>query len=358
MAWSCSGPKGPHYTINGNIEGSDTITFLLQKRDNGKLVTIDSAVSKKGSFKMKGGKVDYPQLVYLIAGNTRKRTSFYLENADITITGKLDSLADAKFTGSKTQDEYETFKKSNKPLTDAYQELVSQYQSAKQANDAAKIAQIEAKADSLQTQMTQLQKDFIKSHPASFATPDFIQPLSYEMSANEIEEMINALDTSVAKVQTVQTLKERVAAMRVVEVGQKAPDFTLNDPEGKPISLSSKLGPKVLLLDFWASWCGPCRQENPNVVKVYNEFHKKGFDVFGVSLDRERDSWVKAIGDDKLTWTHVSDLQFWNNAAAKLYAVNSIPANFLLDENGRIIGHNLRGEDLYNKVKEILGAKK
>ena len=142
--------------------------------------------------------------------------------------------------------------------------------------------------------------------------------------------------------------------MKTVSVGQKAPDFTLNDPEGNAVSLSSKVGSKLLLVDFWAGWCGPCRQENPNIVKVYNEFNKKGFDVFGVSLDRTRDEWVKAISDDKLAWTHVSDLQYWNSAAAKLYAVNAIPASFLLDENGVIVARNLRGEDLYNKVKEVL----
>jgi peroxiredoxin len=146
--------------------------------------------------------------------------------------------------------------------------------------------------------------------------------------------------------------------MKSVAVGQKAPDFILNDVDGKPVALSSKIGSKLLLIDLWAAWCGPCRQENPNVVKVYKEFNKKGFDVFGVSLDQKKEDWVKAIADDKLTWTHVSDLQYWSNAAAKMYAVNSIPANFLLDEKGIIIGRNLRGEALYNKVVEVLGSKK
>ena len=114
------------------------------------------------------------------------------------------------------------------------------------------------------------------------------------------------------------------------------------------------MGTKLLLVDFWAGWCGPCRQENPNVVKVYNDFKNRGFDVFGVSLDRTKDEWTNAIANDKLTWTHVSDLQYWNSAAAQLYSINSIPANFLLDENGTIIARDLRGEDLYNKVREIL----
>ena len=178
------------------------------------------------------------------------------------------------------------------------------------------------------------------------------------MEADEIESMINKFDTAIANLPQIKALKERVEVMKAVAIGQKAPDFTMNDVDGNPVSLSSKIGPKLLLVDFWAAWCGPCRQENPNVVKVYNEFNKKGFDVFGVSLDQKKEAWLKAIEDDKLTWTHVSDLQYWNNAAAKLYAVNSIPANFLLDETGTIIGRNLRGEDLYNKVSEVLGANK
>ncbi|NLE34841.1 MAG: TlpA family protein disulfide reductase, partial [Bacteroidales bacterium] len=141
-------------------------------------------------------------------------------------------------------------------------------------------------------------------------------------------------------------------------IGQKAPDFTLNDVDGNPVSLYSKLGgdTKLLLLDFWAGWCGPCRQENPNVVKVWKEYNKKGFDVFGVSLDRTREDWLKAIEDDNLTWTHVSDLKFWDCAPARQYAVSAIPANFLLDGNGIIVGHNLRGDALGEKVKELLGS--
>ena len=173
--------------------------------------------------------------------------------------------------------------------------------------------------------MINLQKNFVKNNPASYVSPSILVSLSYEMEADEIESMINGLDTSIAALPQIKSLKERVAVMKTVAVGQKAPDFTLNDVNGNPVALSSKIGSKLLLIDFWAAWCDPCRQENPNVVKVYNEFHKKGFDVFGVSLDKKKEDWVKAIADDKLTWTHVSDLQYWNNAAAKLYAVNSIP---------------------------------
>ena len=356
MLSSCS--SKPHYVVKGKIDGSDSVTFYLQKREAGKTVSIDSAVSRKGSFTLKGGAVDYPQLIQLVAGNTRKRTSFYLENSEITVKGSLDSLFKAEVTGSKTQDEYRKFIDSNKHFSDTYSKTVIKYQAASQSGDVANVAILEKQLDSIQTEMTNLQKNFVRNNPASYVSPSLLVSLSYEMEADEIESMVNGLDTAIAALPQIKTLKERVAVMKSVAVGQKAPDFTLNDVNGNPVALSSKVGSKLLLVDFWAAWCNPCRRENPNVVKVYNEYHKKGFDVFGVSLDHDKDAWVKAIADDKLTWTHVSDLQYWNNAAAKLYAVNSIPANFLLDETGKIIGRNLRGEDLYNKVVEVLGGKK
>jgi peroxiredoxin len=346
----------PHYVINGNIKDSDSITFVLQKRDGRTLVNLDSAVSKKGIFKMEGV-VEFPEQVFLIALNTRNRANLYLENSEITITGTLDSLFDAKITGSKTQDDYKSYLLLTKPLADKNQIYRSAYQDAVAQGDTAKISEIIKNATQLDKDMTELQKEFIRNNPASYFTPALIRNLSAEMSVEEIESTIASLDTNVAKIPIIQDLKARVQLMKTVAVGQKAPDFTLNDVDGNPVSLYSKVGAKLLLVDFWAGWCPPCRQENPNVVKVYNEFHKLGFDVFGVSLDETKEEWVKAIADDKLTWTHVSDLQYWNNAAAKLYAVNSIPANFLLDETGTIVGRDLREEALYNKVKEVLGSK-
>ena len=348
----------PQYLVKGKIEGSDSIMFYMQKRDAGKTITIDSAVSKKGSFTMKGGAVEYPQLIQLVAGNTRKRTSFYLENSKIEITGTLDSLFKAEINGSKTQDEYKSFIDSNKPLSDRYSNTYLEYQSASQAGNTARVTELEIQADSIQAEMLNHQKNFVKNNPASYVSPSIVGSLSYEMEAGEIETMINELDSSVASIPPVIALRERVNKMKSVAVGQKAPDFTMNDVNGNPVSLKSKLGSKLLLLDFWAAWCGPCRQENPNLVKVYKEFNKKGFDVFAVSLDQKKEDWVKAISDDNLTWTHVSDLQYWNSEAAKTYAVTSIPCNYLLDETGTIIGRNLRGTDLFNKVNEVLNTKK
>lgn len=344
----------PGYVIKGDIEGSDQELFYLQRVVDGQIAPIDSAVSEKGSFKMKGV-IDYPDLVQLIAMDKGGRINFYLENAEITLTGNIDSLEASKISGSKTQDEYQSLIDANKGLNEQAMKINSEYQIARQTNDATKIAQLEKDIAALEEQMITMQKDFVKNNPSSYVAPAVLRSISYYMEGSEIADVISAMDTNMAKLPVVKELNAMAAAMKAVSIGQKAPDFTMNDVDGNPVSLSSKIGSKLLLVDFWAGWCNPCRIENPNLVKIYNQFNKKGFDIFGVSLDQEKDSWVKAIADDKLTWTHVSDLQYWNNAAAKLYSVRAIPANFLLDESGTIIARNLRGDALLNKVNEVLG---
>jgi len=359
---ACStAPKGPHFTVTGKIKGSDSATFILTKRVEGKNVKIDSAMALKGQFIIKGGVIDYPERVSLTVKGKRTGRAFYLENTDIVITGNIDSLFAAKITGSKTEDEYNEYQASLTVINDKFNGLNDEYKTAKEKGDKAKMAELDKKGDDLYAEQTSMTREYITKHPASYIIPTLLNSLSYELEATEIESYINRMDTSVAKVPVIKDLLVRVAVMKTVAVGQKAPDFTLNDVNDKPVALYSKIGKsKLLLIDFWASWCGPCRNENPNVVKVFNEFHSKGFDIFSVSLDREgeKDKWVKAIKDDKLAWTHVSDLKYWNCAAAKLYAVNAIPANFLLDDKGTIIAKNLRGEELAKKVKELLAPKK
>jgi len=344
----------PHYVIKGKIDGSDNVKFLLTKREAGIYVTFDSATSKKGNFKMTGN-IEYPDLVQLIDENSGSRTSFYLENSRITITGKLDSLYKARIAGSKTQDEYRYIIDTQKPLSEKYSDLYIEYQTASQLRDTAKAALLAKEIESVMQERTELQKDFIKNNPASYLAPTILYSLSPDMDAEEIETAINAMDTNVAKIPLVKEMKDKITRMKAVSIGQKAPDFTLSDPDGNPVALSSKTGSKLLLIDFWAAWCNPCRQENPNIVKVYKEFHKKGFDVFGVSLDSNKEAWINAVANDKLPWTQVSDLEQYESSVAKLYAVESIPSNFLLDETGTIIARNVRGNDLYNKVIEVLG---
>jgi peroxiredoxin len=195
-------------------------------------------------------------------------------------------------------------------------------------------------------------KNFIKEHSNSVVAPFILMQLVSQLESNDVEEMVSKFAPEIDKSEYVVKLKEYIQEQKKTAIGAVAPDFTMNDTEGKPVALSSFKG-KVVLVDFWASWCGPCRQENPNVVNLYKQYHGKGFEILGVSLDRGKDEWLKAIKDDNLTWTHVSDLQFWQNAAARLYGVNSIPQSYLLDKDGKIIGKGLRGEQLAKKLAEL-----
>ena len=349
---SCS--TGEKYRLKGKIEGSDGVTFYLKIREDGNFVNIDSAVSKKGTFKMKGGTIEYPQVVTLAAGNASKMTSFYLDNSNITIKGSLDSLFKANITGSKTHNEYKSYIESLKPLSAAYRVVYADFMGIAGSDDNERMEDIRAKIDSIENEMIKSQREFIVNHPASYVTPSFLAGLSGNMDVDELELYINNLDKSISNLPSVKELKDRVAAIRSVDIGKKALDFTIDDVDGTPVSLYSKVGAKVLLINFWAAWNSQCRLENPNVVSVYNDFSKKGFDVIGISLDRQKEDWLKAVEDDKLTWTQVSDVKGWDSQAAVIYAISVIPANFLLDENGIIIAKNLFGEDLYNKVKEVL----
>jgi len=353
VVMSCS--SDPEYLVRGTLEGSDECKIYLQKRESGQFARIDSAVVEDGVFQISGGSVDYPRAYYLSVEGKRGYLMFFLENTDITITAHSDSLYNAEVTGSVTHSEYITYSKGLEPLYERNNNLFKQAGLARYAGDTEKAAGIDSVRELVFEEIHEYSMEYIKSNPSSFCIPVILRSVSSEMSGDELETCVNQLDARLMQSQIIVDLKEKVEKLKKVATGEVAPDFTQDNPDGIPVSLSEMIGPDLLLVYFWASWCGECRQENHNVLALYKEFHDIGFDVLGVSLDRERDNWMQAISEDELEWTNISDLGYWNNEAADLYAVSSIPAGFLLDPEGRILAGNLEGDDLRKTVSGILG---
>lgn len=349
--YSCNHAPKDSFTINGNIQGIKDPYVFFQWRGIDS-VHRDSTAVANGKFIFKG-KVPNPEMAVIYLKDNKGYVQFFLENGDININGVADSMNKATVTGSQSQDEYETYQASVKNITDQEENLYKQYDSAHKNNDTATLAKVESLIDTLDKQNDAKTKVFIAAHPKSFVSLNELQGMTYSTPYADLEKMFTGLDTLVQNSHSGTKLAAQLAIMQKTSVGQPAPAFTQNDVNGKPVSLSDFKG-KYLLVDFWASWCGPCRAENPNVVKAYNEYKDKNFTILGVSLDEDSSAWKKAIDHDNLTWTEVSDVKGWKNAAAGEYGVNAIPANFLVDPNGIIIAHNLRGDALENKLSEVL----
>jgi peroxiredoxin len=283
---------------------------------------------------------------------------FFIEKGTVTITA-ADSLIHGKVTGSKVNDDDAKLKNQLKPIMAKAQVLAKEAQAATPAQQASAAFQnsMQDKYKGLQDEQRSVLKGFITANPDSYLSLLALTSVSGPSpDVAEVEPLFNSLSEDLKNSDIGKQLKYSLDNLRITAIGSIAPDFIQNDVNGKPVQLSSFRG-KYVLIDFWASWCGPCRQENPNLVRTYNKYKGKNFTVLGVSLDKEsgKGDWLAAIKSDKLEWMQVSDLKFWNNMAATLYGVHSIPQNFLIDPQGKIVAKSLRGDDLDNKLEELLG---
>jgi len=348
--WACN--NTPRYKITGHLDGAVAGKVYLSKQENQKIVHVDSAEIKDGNFKMEGT-LEHPDVYYLQVQDKRGYLLLFLENNKLKITGNVDSLWLAKAEGSPYQDEYNAYQETMKPFEKQFKNLYSKWQQAKMTGNEDLAKKIEDEYDSITKEQKEVEKKFMEKHPQSLVSPYLLRSMAYSMEGEEMEKYLDQMDTSFNQIGFVKELREWAEAKKKVAIGQPAPDFTLPDTTGKEVTLSSLFG-NYLLIDFWAVWCSPCRVENPNLLKTYKKYHDKGFDIIGVSLDDDRDNWVKAIKKDGLLWTQVSDLKGWKAVVAKEYGVRSIPSNFLLDKDGKIIAKNLRGDALKKKLAELL----
>jgi len=358
------------YTIHGKVGTLDAPAIAyLSYQVNGVRV-LDSAVLNKGEFLFKGnvtspreahiriihdGKADNPiyRPVYDVFG-------FFIENKPVQIEA-LDSIKNAKITGSALNDDNVKLAALLKPIYDQYTALNEEYKEKTRSGkvDSTYIQSLDKRAAVVAAATVDAKRRYALEHPDSYlAIVALNSTMGNGFDAVTTEQIFNKLNVEVRNSELGKTSLKRILEVKRTQEGVMAPVFTQLDVNGKPVKLTDFRGHYVLV-DFWASWCGPCRRENPNLIKAYAGFKNKGFEILGISLDKptDKEKWLKAIKDDGLTWTQVSDLKAWNNEVAKLYSVTAIPMNFLIDPQGKIVAKDLRGQTLNDKLNEIYKAK-
>ncbi|MDR1415476.1 MAG: AhpC/TSA family protein [Odoribacteraceae bacterium] len=341
----CAG-DGFTITGKGKVAQVNSANVYLVVSANGRRDTIASAPVADGAFVLTGT-VESLQKASIFFEGLDGQISLYLENAEYTIDG--DYVVSG---GGETQQVASLFLAAQQKVAEKVRELNAEFVTARDNNDTARMIALQGEYTEYISSMVEERK-ILAEHPNSLASVDNLTSAAASMDYDALKECFNLLGDEAKNTREGKAIAERLTKLENVSIGQIAPDFELDAPDGTKITLHG-VKAKVKLIDFWASWCGPCRGENPNVVAMYNEYHPKGLEIVGVSLDRDKEAWLKAIADDGLAWVHGSDLKFWQAAPAQLYAVNAIPHTVLLDENNRIIAKNLRGAALKAKIAELL----
>ena len=348
---ACGGNK-PGYVITGTVEGAaDGDTVFLQEVVGRQLSKLDTAIIKNGTFTFEGVQ-DSAVNRYVTSGtgNEAMLMDFFLENGKINIalTKNNDSA-----TGTANNDAYQEIRNKINALNQKAQPI---YESMGNADMTEEQRAENMKAlEGLQNELGEVYKEGIEKNITNPVGIHLFKMNYYSMETAENDALLQQIPAQFQNDAAIVKIKEMVEKQKKTAVGQKFIDFEMQTPDGKSVKLSDYAGKgKIVLVDFWASWCGPCRREMPNLVEAYAKYKGKNFEIVGVSLDQNADSWKEAIKTLKMTWPQMSDLKYWNSEGAQLYAVNSIPHTMLIDGEGTIIARGLHGEELQTKIAEAL----
>jgi len=341
------------YTINGKFDKVKKGMIYLYVIGNG-TQKKDSSVITDGKYFFKGYVQKPANAILDLKDDKQSYFRFYLEPGTLTITGIDDSLELLSVSGSKLNDDDKVLKERMGYITKWETSFNKAYGEAMKSKNKEMIDSLDDVDIQIMMEKRKVTAGFVKDYPNSMrAALAITENYAYYAEASEVEPLYNMLDKNLRNSPKGEEIKKMIETFRSVAIGKVPQDFTQTTPDGKQISLSSLKG-KYVLVDFWASWCQPCRRENPNIVKTYDQYKDRDFQIFGVSYDTKKANWEKAIQDDKLFWLQVSDLQGWKNSTSDMYGIKAIPANLLLDKDGKIIAKNLFGKKLTAKLSEVM----
>ena len=349
LCLSACNQKGNDFKVNVSLANGNEKTVYLQKYVDNAPVIIDSAIIANETAVLNAEK-DNPQILYALKiKGMRGSMPFFADNKDVTVVGDINNPKDVEIMASETQAELDAYNKELKGFDDQIRELYTVMQQAFSDNDSIMMDSLNTVGTALMEQQDSFRDDYIKAHPDSFVTHYILDGVKQDYPLDQLKDLMAGFTTeSIYR----DHLNEYVTKLERLEVGQPFIDFTLQTKDGENVTLSEKIAQnKLTLVDFWASWCGPCRKENPVVKAAYEQFHELGFDVIGVSVDQDEAAWLKAVEDDQLPWTQVRDSE---NKVSEDYMIYYIPSNFLFDQDGNMVAKGLRGEDLTAKLAELI----